>query len=295
MVSWNSAADLPNCLKALLNSAPEGNQEVILVDNASRDDSIEVARATLPGLRVLPQRTNLGLGRAANVGAKQTRGEVLLFVNPDVAVLPSAIEVLKEFLGSHPEAGCCAPKLLNPDGSLQPSCRSFPTLLTGFFRYTLLGRLFPQNRFTREYLLSDFDHLEPREVDWLSGACLAVRREAWERVGGFDEGFFMFCEDTDLCYRMREAGWRVYYVPQAEAYHKRGGSANQAVARMTIAWHRSMLRFYRKHYRQKYSVPARMLAVVGICLRCLAALAKTAIFATEGRLTRFAKALRAGK
>jgi len=295
VVSWNSAADLPNCLKALLECAAEGIEEVILVDNASADESVEVAQAAFPGLQVLAAGANLGLGTAANLGATQARGEMLLFVNPDVVVVPGAIAALKEFFGGHPEAGCCGPRLLNPDGSLQPSCRSFPTLLTGFFRYTILGRLFPRNRFTRDYLLSDFDHREPREVDWVSGACLAVRREAWERVGGFDEGFFMFCEDTDLCYRMRETGWKVYYVPQAEAYHKRGASTNQAVARMTVAWHKSMLRFYGKHYRRKYSLPARMLAVGGIWLRCLAALAKTEIFTAEGRLSRYAKALRAGR
>ncbi len=293
VVSWNSAADLPTCLNALLDSVPQSSRDLIVVDNASRDNSVEVARAVSSQLQILPQSRNLGLGAAANRAASVARGEMLVFINPDVTLLPGALAVLQEFFHTHPEAGCAGPQLLNPDGSLQPSCRSFPTLLTGFFRYTWLGRLFPKNRYTREYLLSDFDHEQVREVEWLSGACLAVRRSAWEQVGGFDESFFMFCEDTDLCYRLRRAGWKVYYVPQARAYHKRGASTNQAVARMTLAWHRSMLRFYRKHYRSHYSLPARFLAVTGICLRCLAALAKTAVFATWGRLTHFAKTLRA--
>jgi hypothetical protein len=252
-----------------------------------------VARTVYPQTRIIQEARNLGLGAGANRAAREAGGDLLIFANPDVTLLPGAITALQDFFASHPDAGCCGPKLLNPDGSLQPSCRSFPTLLTGFFRYTLLGRLFPRNRFTRQYLLTDFDHEQAREVDWLSGACLALRRQAWEQAGGFDEGFFMFCEDTDLCYRIRQAGWKVYYVPAAQAYHKRGASTDQAVARMTLAWHRSMLRFYRKHYRARYSLPARALAVSGICARCLAALAKTAVFALRGRLTHFAKTLRA--
>ena len=261
----------------------------MLVDNASRDNSIEVAQNACPQVQVLPQSRNLGLGAAANLAAAATTGDLIMVLNPDVTLMPGAVVALQKFFAEHPEASCCGPQLLNPDGSLQPSCRAFPTLLTGFFRYTPLERLFPHNRFTRRYLLTDFDHNQVREVDWVSGACLVVRREVWEQLGGFDEGFFMFCEDTDLCYRIKKAGGKVFYVPQARAYHKVGASTNQAVARMILAWHKSMLRFYRKHYRAHYSLPARALAVAGIWLRCVAALAKTAAYALRGRLGQLAK------
>jgi len=292
IVSWNSEKDLPACLAALLDSMPQPPGPVVLVDNASRDDSVGTARRILPAIRVVAQERNLGLGAACNRAARESNAEVLVFLNPDVTLAPGALQVLQQFFLKHPDAGVCGPKLLNPDGSLQPSCRSFPTLLTGFFRYTFLGRLFPHNRFTRAYLMQDFDHASVREVDWLSGACLAVRAQAFWQIGGFDEAYFMFCEDTDLCYRMKQAGWKCYYVPEACAYHKIGGSTNQAVARMIVAWHKSMYRFYCKHYRHQFSWAARALAVAGIGLRCLGALTKTAYYAFLGRLSRLAKGSR---
>src|SRR2546421_256364 len=131
------------------------------------------------------------------------------------------------FADATPDAGIIGPKLLNRDGSLQYSCRSFPNMGAGFFRNTPLGRLFPKNRFTQDYLMSDWDHSTVRDVDWVSGAALLIRREVLEQTGGFDEGFFMYCEDVDLCYRAHELGWRVVYYPDSVIYHMIGRSSDQ--------------------------------------------------------------------
>ena len=157
--------------------------------------------------------------------------------------------------------------LLNQNGSLQYSCRRYPNLGAGFFRNTPLGRLFPKNRYTQDYLMTDWDHASVRDVDWVSGAALMIRRDMLEQTGGFDEGFFMYCEDVDLCYRVHELGKRVVYFPHVSIYHIIGRSTNQVPTRMTYAFHRSMYRFYKKHYAVKTSIFIRPLIIPGLILR----------------------------
>jgi hypothetical protein len=147
------------------------------------------------------------------------------------------------------------------------SCRRFPSLGAGLFRNTPLGRLFPKNRFTRDYLMADFSHDEVREVDWLSGCALMARREMVEQVGLLDEAFFMYCEDVDWAYRAREAGWRNLYVPSASLIHEIGRSTDKAVNRMIIQFHLSMYRFFRKHYSATANPAVRLLVVGGLTAR----------------------------
>jgi len=279
VINWNTADDLVNCLGRIYAEAandPAGSEpvEVVVVDNASSDDSVARVASRFPQAKLIVEEQNGGYSRAANRGIAATCGDFVVVMNPDVALETGSLATLRDFLASHPEAGSCGPKLLNPDGSLQPSCRRFPTLATGLMRSTILGRLLRSNRATRDYLMTDFPHDRPAEVDWLSGACLALRRAALDQVGGFDEGFFMFCEDVDICLRLNQAGWKNFYVPAAAAVHRIASSTSQRMARMTYEWHRSMFRFYRKHYAATHSWPWRALAVTGIGTRCAVGVAK---------------------
>jgi N-acetylglucosaminyl-diphospho-decaprenol L-rhamnosyltransferase len=215
----------------------------VVVDNASVDGSELVAQAA--GARWLPMGANLGYGRAANRGAAtpEARGaRYLLVCNPDLELATGAVEALEAALRSDLCLGAVGPRLWNVDGSLYPSARTFPDLL-GAAGHGLLGMIAPGNRFTRRYQLLDWDHDQPARVDWVSGACFLVRRDAWDSVGGFDPGYFMYMEDVDLCWRLGKAGWTVGYVPTADVRHDQGLSTNRHPYRMLAAHHRSMWRF----------------------------------------------------
>jgi GT2 family glycosyltransferase len=254
IVNWNTRDDLEQALTSALNPGPEIGLQVVVVDNASEDGSAGMVRERFPGVRLVEGGGNLGFARGYNRGAQEAEGRHLLMLNPDAVVRPGALERLVGFLDSRPKAGAAGPRVLNSDGSLQFSCRRFPRPLAAVFRNTPLGRLAPGNRFTRDYLMTDWDHRGVREVDWVSGAAMCIRREAGEEVGGFDEGYFMYAEDMDWCLRAHEAGWGVYYVPEAVIVHRIGTSTDQRPVAMVKEFHRSMARFYRKHYARGWPV-----------------------------------------
>jgi len=170
-------------------------------------------------------------------------------LNPDCLWRPAGIHALAEWLDAHPRSAIAVPRILNPDGTLEYSVRSYPTPSVLFFnRYSLLTRLWPGNPWTRRYLLSDWDHRTPRSVDWASGAAMLVRRVAAGEVGGMDEAFFMFNEDVDWCRRMNQAGWSVDYVPDAVVVHHIGASHGAVSNRVSLERHRGMIHYYRKHH-----------------------------------------------
>lgn len=245
IVSWNVSADLARCLDSLrANEGPE--REIIVVDNASRDNTLEVLQG-YPEVQVIANGDNRGFAAANNQGLAVARGRYVLLLNPDTLVPAGALTQLLSFADSQPRAGVIGPRLLNSDGSLQASCRHFPTVRAALFRHTFLERLFPHAAATRDYLMADWDHQTPREVDWVSGACLLVRRATLEEVGALDEGFYWGSEDVDYCFRVHRAGWQVWYTPQPAITHAIGRSTIQAVIPTIIRTHRSMQRLYAKH------------------------------------------------
>lgn len=267
ILNWNTKAETRDCLNSIFGQNRRHAIEIIVADNASSDGSREMLAAEFPQARVVAHPVNLGFCAGNNRAIPATSGRYILFLNSDTVVTECALDTLLDFADAHPDIGIVGPKLLNPDGSLQYSCRRFPDLGAGFFRNTPLGRLFPKNRFTQDYLMSDWDHATVRDVDWVSGAALLIRREALEQLGGFDEGFYMYCEDVDLCYRAQEAGWRVVYFPDTVIYHIIGRSTNQVPTRMTYHFHRSMHRFYKKHYARRTPLYLRPLILPGIVAR----------------------------
>ena len=245
IASWNTRKDLQDCLASLEAVRDELPFEVIVVDNASTDGSPEMIESRFPWVRLLRMPTNLYFTGAHNRALSVRSAPHAFLLNSDTVVHPGALKTLFEYSLAHPEAGVLGPKLLNPDGSLQFSCRRFPNPMAALFRNTWLGRMFPNNRFTREYLMTDWPHDQPREVDWVSGAAMFVTHKAMEEVGLLDPNYFMYCEDVDWCYRIHKAGMKIMYVPQAAITHAIGRSTDQAAKKMLLRFHASMLRFYR--------------------------------------------------
>lgn len=279
IVSWNVREDLRECLRSLFTSSLDPflspvPLEVIVIDNASSDGSALMVQREFPQVRLFVNPYNLGYTRANNQGIEVSQGKLLLLLNPDTIVCPGALGILVRWAENRPDVGIIGPKLLNPDGSLQLSARSFPDLGVGAFRNTFLERLFPMNPFVRRYLLTDWDHNEVREVDWVSGAAMLVRREVFERVGLLDEAFWAYCEDVDLCWRAWQRGFKVLYCPEAVIVHKVGRSSDQRLVSSLIQHHRSMWRFYRKNYRHRYPFWTAPLIGGGIWLRLFGALTK---------------------
>jgi GT2 family glycosyltransferase len=284
IVNWNTRPDLEEAVASVLASDPELKCEVIVLDNASRDGSAEMMRERFPGVRLLESPENVGFARGYNRAVGESKGRYILVLNPDTVVRPGALGRLIAFMEEEKQAGACGPRLLNSDGSIQYSCRRFPTPMAAVFRNTVLGRIIPRNHYTREYLMADWDHRAVREVDWISGAAMCIRREAWEEVGGFDEGFFMYAEDIDWCLRARQAGWKICYVPEAAIVHKIGRSSDQRPLPMVVQFHRSMARFYRKHYAPGWPWGLRWLPVLGVWIRAAVVMGQTLLRRERDRL-----------
>lgn len=259
--SWNTKSDLRACLQSLEAVRDEACFEVIVVDNNSEDGSPNMVAAEFPWVRLERMAKNLGFTGGHNHALKIRHGRHALLLNSDTIVHPGALSTLMAYLAKTPEAGIVGPKLLNPDGSLQMSCRRFPNPVAALFRNTPIGKMFPNNRFTREYLMSDWGHDEPREVDWVSGAAFLVRDDVMAKVGYFDPEYFMYCEDVDWCFRTWQAGYRVVYLPEAVITHAIGRSTDKAPNRMIGRFHRSMFRFYKKNMAPKIAWPLRPFAL----------------------------------
>jgi len=249
IVNYKSREDLLECLESLKRDSGALSTEYLVVDNDSRDGSPQALATRFPDVRLVLNTENVGYARAVNQGIAATSGDSVLVMNPDCELRSGTLAALAGFLREHPRTAIAAPRILNPDGTLEYSARSFPDALSFLFnRYSLLTRLFPDNPWSRRYLLTDWDHTSVREVDWVSGACMMVRREAIERVGGMDETFFMFNEDVDWCRRMKLAGWAVSYVPEAEIVHHIGASRRRVAPRVIYERHRGMIHYFHKHH-----------------------------------------------
>jgi GT2 family glycosyltransferase len=288
--SWNTQDDLRACLASLEKAQSEADFEVIVVDNNSEDGSPDMVEREFAWVRLYRMTRNLGFCGGHNFAIRERRGRHAFPLNSDTVVHPGALRTVMEYANAHPEAGIIGPKLLNTDGSLQLSCRRFPNPIAALFRNTPIGKLFPNNPFSRAYLMADFKHDHEAEVDWVSGAAFLVREEVIERVGVFDEEYFMFCEDIDWCFRAWKGGFKVVYLPSAVITHAIGRSTDKAPNRMIGRHHRSMLRFYLKNQLPELPLLARPFALAfvaaGIGLRASIFIVKNKIDALKRRMKR---------
>jgi N-acetylglucosaminyl-diphospho-decaprenol L-rhamnosyltransferase len=264
IVSHNARELLAACLASLDEHLRGVEHEVCVVDNASTDGSADLVREQFPRVRLLVEPRNRGFAAAVNAAMEATSGRYVCWLNPDARLLGGGMSEVLEYLEAHERVGIAGPQLVNADGSVQHSFRSFPSYATALFnRNSLLTRLFPRNRFTRRYLLTDLDRNAVQETDWVSGACLIHRRA----LGTLDDRFFLYMEDIDFCLRARAAGWGIVYHPALRVLHHIGGSSRRVPVRRVVALHRSIWRYYAKHFRRNPLLDAASAAVIwGRCL-----------------------------
>lgn len=247
ILSWNVRDLLRTCLHSLpLN---DSTIEIIVVDAASADGTAEMVRAEFPSVTLMASDENLGYTRGNNLGLRAAHGRYLFILNPDTEVVggAEALMLMLDYMNAHPHVGVLGPQVRYPTGTVQSTRRRFPTLATGFFESTWLRPLAPRTLLNRYYVRDVPDDVIA-EVDWVVGAALLVRREAYAQVGGLDEGFFMYSEELDWCRRLKAAGWQVVYFPPAHIIHHEAQSSAQVPAATHIRFNTSKVRYYRKYH-----------------------------------------------
>jgi GT2 family glycosyltransferase len=258
-VTLNGLPWIEQCLESLRGV------ESIVVDHGSTDGTLELVRERFPEVRIVEQG-NKGYGAGLNAGIRVATGRYVLIINSDAWVVGDAVERLAAFADERPDAGVVAPRLVNQDGSLQRSVRGFPTLWRLATEYFFLRKLAPSSQALNAFYAGGFSHAERREIDWAMAACLLFRRDAVDAVGLFDEDFFMFNEETDLLYRLDRAGWKAWFLPEAQVVHVGGATHG---GRMFPENVRSQVRFFAKHYGPRQAARARRLLLVALRLRGL--------------------------
>jgi GT2 family glycosyltransferase len=257
VVTYDALPWIEQCLDSLRGV------ETVVVDHGSADGTLELVRESFGDVRLV-EAENRGLAAGWNRGIRETTGDYVLLLNADAWLADGALERLLDFADSRPRAAVVGPRLLNPDGTLQRSVRGFPTVWRLATEYLFLRKLAPRTRVFNAFYAGGFEHDETREVEVVMGACMLVRREAVERVGYCDEDYFLFSEETDWCYRFREAGWQVVFFPGAECTHVRGASHSGRLYRENLRGH---LLFLSKHRGPKVAERARRLLLASLRLR----------------------------
>lgn len=269
IVTWNSREDLIACLPSLPDGCGDLRTEVLIVDNASDDDSVAFARTLLPSAQVITNSLNEGFARANNRAMRTAAGRYLCLLNPDTRVRPGALARLVAFLDDQPDAGACGPGILNADGTPQKTGVRFPSLWNMTVEAFFLDRLFPRTRLFGAHRELYETGMAPRPVDFVQGSCLVVRREVVERIGGLDERFFMYFEETDWCRRMAADGRKVYLVPEAAVVHFGGGTTGHYDERRLVFYHESLFRYFGKHRSGPAGCLARLVVGVRSAIRVL--------------------------
>lgn len=269
IVSFNTADLLADCLQSLHDDPDSEHWQIIVADNASADGSVAMVRERFPAVELLALDRNYGFAAANNRGAEVAGGHHLLFLNSDTVVPAGVIGELAEFLDATPDATIVGARLLSPDGSLQLSARSFPGPLNTFLLYSGLSRLLPGVRPFGDPYLSYIDHTQVNDVNYVDGACLMMRRETFDRLGGWCEDYFLYAEDADLCFRARGLGGRVIYYGPRHITHVGGASAARVAVRSTLEAHRSTFLFILRHRGRAAFWATRLLTVLGVLPRLI--------------------------
>jgi GT2 family glycosyltransferase len=255
IVNWNTRDYLLAALRSIFGAPPSFDFEVIVVDNASSDGSAAAVAADFPQVQLIANETNNAYAAGNNQGLRASNGECVLLLNPDVIVQPGALDKAVEIVKSRSDVGARGARQLNPDGTVQPSVRGFPTPWSVFCEAVRLSRLFPKSRLFASYRMEGFGYDREAEVDQPMGTFLLIPRTALAGVGLLDERFPIFFNEVDWCYRARRKGWKILFTPEVEIVHYGGGSTKQVGAKMAWESRRGLLDFYRKHYRSPLFLP----------------------------------------
>lgn len=272
IVNWNTRDLLDQTLKSLYERTKGVNFETIVVDNGSKDGSIKLVEKNWKQVRLIKFPINKGFAVANNVGFRKAKGRYVLLLNSDTIINSTTLPVMVKFLDDHPDAGCVGCKHLNVDRTLQRSMDNFPSLLNDFLSYTELYRLPMLLPLLKNKFAWWSDHDKVRDVDWVNGACMMVRKEIIDEIGGLDERFFIYAEELDWCYRMKEKGWKVYFTPEATLIHLGGQAMNRAADKRIVLKYKGQYLFYKKHYPlYKYAILrtfVTMIAIARITILC---------------------------
>jgi GT2 family glycosyltransferase len=272
IVSWNTRKLLENCLKSIYEKTRQFEFEIIVVDNASQDGSAEMIRTKFPECKLVESKNNLGFSKANNLGIGQADGKYLLFLNPDTQLKTSALDGMINFLERSPEYGAVGCKLLNSDASIQFTCaREFPTPFREFCFLAMLDRFFPGSKVFSTTEMRYWNHQHSRDIDCLSGACIMTRKKIADQLGGLSEKYFMYAEDVELCYRIRKAGWLIYYLGSEEIYHFSGSSSSQRKERSfsAVMQREANYRFMIENYGKRVAMSMRAFVFVGAGIRLI--------------------------
>ncbi|ANY74144.1 glycosyl transferase family 2 [Paenibacillus ihbetae] len=273
IVNYNTRQLTLDCLQSVYASETEFTYEVIVIDNDSKDDSVQAIRQEFPLVRLIENTENTGFAIANNQGMAAAQGRYVLLLNSDTVIQRDTLQTMVAFMDRNPITGASGCKIILPDGSLDKACkRGFPTPSASFYYAFGLSKLFPNEPRFNQYQLGYLDPDQEYPVDCLVGAFMLVRRETIEQVGGLDETFFMYGEDIDWCYRIKQAGWGIHYYPRTTIVHYKGGSARRRPFKIIYEFHRAMILFHRKHYRKKYNILVNGAVYAGVGLKMLLAL-----------------------
>lgn len=268
IVNYNVRDFLLHALESIQRALNKISHEIIVVDNASVDGSVETVRNRFPDVQLIVNPENLGFAAANNQAIKIARGEFVVLINPDTIVQEDTFTSLIKFMKDNPDAGMATCKILNPDGSFSVDSRhSIPTPMTAFWKQIGFSRLFPKSKIFARYNLTYLDENETNPVDAISGSFMFIRRSVIDTVGHLDEDYFMYCEDVDYCYRITKAGWKIYYVPESSIIHYKGESTKKNNIDYVLNFNKSLYIFYKKHFQTKYFSLFNWIILLGIFLR----------------------------
>jgi GT2 family glycosyltransferase len=254
IVNYNTKRNLKKCIESILQEPPKCSYQIIIVDNNSKDGSKKfLKQIKQKKIKYILNEKNRGFGAACNQIAKIQNSSYILFLNPDVEVSKNSIDKLVNFLKNKEKIGTVTGKLLFPDGSLQLSCRKSPSILRALFgRESFLRKIFPDNMVSKEYLMSEIDYNKEQFPDWVRGAVMLFKTGVFEKIGGFDENFFLYFEDTDICLRLRKKGYKIAYLPEAIFYHKLAASTRKEHLKTKLIHNISMFHYIKKNMNYNY-------------------------------------------
>ena len=268
IINWNTKDLLRECLESIDAAHPLLSYSVKVIDNHSGDGSQEMVSEEFPEVEMVENAGNLGFSAAANQALRQSSAKYVFLLNSDTRLERETLDVLYEHAEHNEKVAIVGPMLLNTDGSTQITGRNFPSFVDAGM-HAFLGIFWPTNLWSVRYKMMDWDRTSDRSVDWVSGAAMFINREAAAEIDYFDENFFMYVEDLDICYRLRNKGWQVLFTPDAKVVHHIGKSSEQSSTKMIIEFQKSMYRFYAKKYRHSWRVLLTPLVVVGLLVRTL--------------------------
>jgi len=268
IVNYNVKDFLEQCLESVTRSLNDVPSEIIVVDNNSIDGSVQMLKKRFPKIILIESKENLGFSGGNNMAISKAKGEYLVLLNPDTLVQEDTFKTLLSFFDKTEDASAATCKILNPDGTFSIDCRhSIPTPSIAFWKVLGLSKIFPKSKIFGKYNLTYLDENKTYEVEAISGSFMMIKREMIEKIGLLDDSFFMYCEDIDYCRRINQAGGKIYYVPDTQIVHYKGESSKANNLDYVITFNRSLYKFYKKHYQQKYLSPFKLLILLGVILR----------------------------